>query len=89
MKQNITLRELARRSAHGLEVTLFWNQVSDELLVVCENNDGTSFEGRPDRRDALRAFHHPYTYFAPDSPVSLEFDTTGAEFGRSSGGQLT
>ena len=86
MTRNITLRELARRSGHGLEVTLYWNQTSDELLVVCENRDGTSFEGRPDRGHALRAFHHPYTYFAPDPPLSMEFDT--AEFGRSSGGQL-
>jgi hypothetical protein len=86
MTHSPTLRELARRSGHGLEVTLFWNRVSDDLVIVCESNDGTSFEGRPDRRDALRAYHHPYTYFAPSSPVSTEFDAIASEFERSSDG---
>ena len=87
MTQNAAMRELARRSSHGLEVTLLWDAVNDDLLVVCDSDDGTSFEGRPDPCDALRAFHHPYTYFAPySSPVSCDHDTVDAGFGRSSDG---
>lgn len=81
------LRELARRSSHGSRVTLYWDHVSDELLVVCESSDGTWFQGRPDRRDALRAYHHPYTYFSPEPVLfSPEADASDAEYGRSSGG---
>lgn len=87
MTHNTAMRELARRSCHGLDVTLLWDAVNDDLLVVCANDDGTSFEGRPERCDALRAFHHPYTYFAPYSPfVAYQHDTVDAGSGRSSDG---
>jgi hypothetical protein len=56
-------RELARRSGAGVDVTLYWNPVHDELIVyVCDERHGAHFEIRPPRSLALDAYYHPYAY---------------------------
>lgn len=56
-------RELAYRMIDGLEVTLLWQPVSDDVIVcVCDQKYGAYFEIRPPQDCALDAFYHPYTY---------------------------
>ena len=56
-------RELAHRSGAGVDVTLYWNPVLDELIVcVCDERHGTQFEIRPQRHLALDVYNHPYAY---------------------------
>jgi hypothetical protein len=56
-------QELAYRANDGLEVTLFWQPESNGLSVcVCDHRRGAYFEIQPDRRKALEAFYHPYSY---------------------------
>jgi hypothetical protein len=56
-------RELAHRSDDGVDVTLFWDAQTDELLVCVSNElTGTHFEIRPERELALDVFYHPYAY---------------------------
>jgi hypothetical protein len=72
------LRELARRSNDGLEVTLYWLPASDELMVcVCDQRRGAYFEIRPDHRDALDVYYHPYSY-ASSSDVHYEDERLAA-----------
>jgi hypothetical protein len=63
---NTGLRELAHRSADGIDVTLLWTSATDTLSVVvrdCRTND--AFELALDSTDdALDVFHHPYAYAA-------------------------
>jgi len=57
------LRELARRSGAGVDVTLYWHPVLDELIVcVCDERHGAHFEIRPARYLALDVYYHPYAY---------------------------
>ena len=57
------LRELARRSSAGVDVTLFWHPTLDELIVcVSDERHGAYFEIRPQRYLALDVYHHPYAY---------------------------
>jgi hypothetical protein len=57
------LRELARRSGAGVDVTLYWHPVLDELIVcVCDKRHGAHFEIRPARSLALDVYYHPYAY---------------------------
>ena len=57
------LRELARRSGAGVDVTLYWHPVLDELIVcVCDKRHGAHFEIRPQRYLALDVYYHPYAY---------------------------
>ena len=56
-------RELAHRSGAGVDVTLYWNPVLDELIVcVCDERHGAHFEIRPVRYLALDVYYHPYAY---------------------------
>ncbi len=58
-------RELAHRSADGVEVTLLWNPVSDAVSVrVIERDTEACFEIPVARDQALNAFNHPYAYAA-------------------------
>ena len=58
-------RELAHRSNHGIEVTLYWLEGTDRLAVaVSDTNSGDAFELPVESRLALDAFHHPYAYAA-------------------------
>lgn len=56
-------RELAHRENDGIEVTLFWHPVTDQVTVCLRDHRCRSyFEIKPDPRYALEAFHHPYSY---------------------------
>jgi hypothetical protein len=56
-------RELARRSSAGVDVTLYWHPILDELIVcVCDKRHGTHFEIRPQSYQALDVYYHPYAY---------------------------
>ncbi len=56
-------RELAHRSGAGVDVTLYWQPILDELLVcVRDERHGTHFEIRPSRNLALDVYYHPYAY---------------------------
>lgn len=56
-------RELAHRSTDGLEVTLVWRPITDELAVrVWDQRQHVRFEIRPDRHTALEVYYHPYAY---------------------------
>jgi hypothetical protein len=58
-------RELAFRAGDGVEVTLAWDEDSDELsVVVWDRRRGRYFELRPDPERALDAFYHPYMHVA-------------------------
>jgi hypothetical protein len=59
------LRELARRTSSGTEVTLLWNERTGALTVsVRSHGMGAHFQfaARPD--EALHAFYHFFAYAA-------------------------
>jgi hypothetical protein len=68
MTQLITksiLRELARRVSDGIEVTLYWNAITDRLWVfVADERTGEVQEIEAPRDVALDVFNHPYAYAA-------------------------
>jgi hypothetical protein len=54
-------RELAHRNDHGVQVTLSWNQCTDELTVtVSDERTGDHFELAAEPHEALDVFNHPY-----------------------------
>jgi hypothetical protein len=58
-------RELAHRSADGIEVTLLWIPDADAVAVRVRERDADNvFEIDVARDQALNAFHHPYAYAA-------------------------
>jgi hypothetical protein len=66
-------RELARRSSAGVDVTLYWHPVLDELIVcLCDERSGTHFEIRPPRYLALDVYYHPYAYADLDDAYERE-----------------
>jgi hypothetical protein len=69
-------RELAHRARDGVEVVLFWHQLSNELTVsVSDRRSGAYFELAAAPDSALDVFDHPYAYAAfrglPYAEVSL------------------
>jgi hypothetical protein len=59
------VHEIDHRSTDGLEISLLWNETSDELSVrVLDSRTGESFELPAAKDDALDVFHHPYAYAA-------------------------
>ena len=59
------LKELDHRHSNGIDVTLFWDQDHERLLVcVCDARSGDYFVLRVEYAEALDAFHHPYGYAA-------------------------
>jgi hypothetical protein len=59
------IRELAHRSADGIDVTLVWNVCRDAVSVlVFERDAGNLFELPVSREQAMDAFYHPYAYAA-------------------------
>lgn len=58
-------RELAHRTADGIEVTLFWCRCHDTIAVqVSDRGADNLFELVVAREHALDAFYHPYAYAA-------------------------
>jgi hypothetical protein len=58
-------RILNERSSAGLDVTLWWDSQTDEVgVTVTDHNElhEPVFELRPNKADALKAFHHPFAY---------------------------
>jgi len=69
-------RELAHRTHDGVEVVLFWHQLSGELTVsVSDERNGAYFELAAAPDQALDVFNHPYAHAAfrelPYAGVSL------------------
>ena len=63
---NNNFHELAHRRNDGLDVTMFWDSVSDRVTVtVADRKQDAQFEivVGPDER-ALDVFHHPFAYRA-------------------------
>jgi hypothetical protein len=57
------IRELAHRTADGVEVSLLWNAGDDSLrVVVVDARAGTAFEVTAPSENALDVFYHPYAY---------------------------
>lgn len=60
---NIQVRELAHRTNHGIDVTLFWDAQTDRVsLALMDEHSGEWLTFEVDPGDALTAFHHPYAY---------------------------
>ncbi|HZQ64560.1 MAG TPA: hypothetical protein VFA66_04970 [Gaiellaceae bacterium] len=58
-------RELAHRAGDGIEVVLFWHQLTNDLTVcVSDQQTGAYFELAADPGHALDVFEHPYAYAA-------------------------
>jgi hypothetical protein len=58
-------RELAHRTNDGVEVVLFWHEVTSDLTVcVADARSGAYFELPAPPERALDVFHHPYAYAA-------------------------
>jgi hypothetical protein len=63
MSKRQTTRELAHRSNDGLDVTLLWHPVDDQLTVcVCDERIGAYFEIHAEPFVALDVFNHPHAY---------------------------
>lgn len=64
-RQETTLRELDRRIADGINVTLLWNPRTECVSVTVEDTrQDDSFEFEVEPGQALAAFWHPYAYAA-------------------------
>jgi hypothetical protein len=58
-------RELAHRAGDGIEVVLFWHELTNELTVcLSDERTGAYFELAADPDRALDVFEHPYAYAA-------------------------
>jgi hypothetical protein len=56
-------RELAHRSGDGIAVHLFWSKPTDTVTIaLIDDRLDEWLEFAVNRRKALDAFHHPYTY---------------------------
>jgi hypothetical protein len=65
MTPTSTFRELDRRSADGIVVTLLWNSADGNVHVDLRDvATGEGFRVTPPRERALDAFHHPFAYAA-------------------------
>jgi hypothetical protein len=57
--------ELAHRTSDGIDVYLFWNELTGHVTVdVLDARTDECFELEVDGRHALDAFNHPYAYAA-------------------------
>jgi hypothetical protein len=66
-------RELARRCGAGVDVTLYWHPVLDELTVwVRDQHHGAQFEIHPQPHLALDVYYHPYAYADPEDVYAKE-----------------
>jgi hypothetical protein len=70
-------RQLAPRSAYGIEVTLLWHPATDVRVCVSDRQRGTSFEVVPNRSETLDVYYHPHAYTSA-GPVHDESDRFAA-----------
>lgn len=57
------VEELARRSAHGIDVSLLWDRAIGDLTVsVHDARTGDYFELPAHPGNALDVFNHPFAY---------------------------
>jgi hypothetical protein len=72
--------ELAHRTGSGLDVTLYWNQPTDRVIVVVHDNQaGHRLELTVDRARAGYAFNHPFAYAASqERPPTAATATPGS-----------
>lgn len=65
--------ELAHRTSNGVDVYLFWNELTSRVTVgVIDARTDDSFELEVDGRHALDAFDHPYAYAARIDTAGLD-----------------
>ena len=63
MSMDFTLTELHHRSADGIEVSLLWSRLTNQLMVaVADIRSGESFEVPAPAEKALDVFRHPFAY---------------------------
>jgi hypothetical protein len=66
-------RELAQRVSNGVNVSLYWRQVGNELtLEVYDERLDERFELHVARDRALDAFNHPFAYLAKSRSVAAD-----------------
>jgi hypothetical protein len=71
------MTELAHRNSDNIDVSLFWDSETDELLVTVDDaRTGTSFSLPAVRDRALDVFNHPFAYQA----AQAAFDVPGETF---------
>jgi hypothetical protein len=64
-EQKTTMKELAHRSADGIDVTLVWvrsHGVDYTVVYVSDHREGTYFEIPAEAHLALDVYYHPYAY---------------------------
>jgi hypothetical protein len=60
---DLSLTELAHRSADGIDVSLWWSRATNRLLVaVDDTRSGESFQVPAPAEKALDVFQHPFAY---------------------------
>jgi len=63
MTAEIALRELDHRTDDGIDVTLFWKPLANQVFIeVADRRSGEWCELEVEARDALGAFHQPFAY---------------------------
>jgi hypothetical protein len=56
-------KELARRQADGVVVSLHWHGANDRLTVIVDDTrTGERLRVRARRENALEVFYHPFAY---------------------------
>jgi hypothetical protein len=63
---NCTLHELAYRAHDGIYVTMFWDELTNQVTVAVtdsKTDEAFEIEVGPSER-AMDVFHHPYAYNA-------------------------
>jgi hypothetical protein len=76
--------ELAHRASDGIDVYLFWNELTNRISVrVLDARRDAGLEFEVDGRHALDAFNHPYAYAARTDTADLGalLDRLGADSG--------
>jgi hypothetical protein len=64
-RTDLVARELAFRAQDGLEVTLYWNELDNQLtVVVLDHKIEDAFVIRVQDEPPLDVFHHPFAYAA-------------------------
>ena len=57
------LRELAHRTADGIDVTLMWDPVDDRAFVtVVDMKNGVVFDVEVGDESPMQVYQHPYAY---------------------------